>query len=95
MVNGTLDKPGDKDKGYTVEIAIPWAAFAKAKNAPPEARRHVAHELLRHEEQRRRGVVAHLRARATSTRRRASAASRGPPPICPVRRPRARQLPRH
>jgi cellulose/xylan binding protein with CBM9 domain len=35
-IDGTMDKPGDKDKGYTVEIAIPWASFAKAKNHPPK-----------------------------------------------------------
>jgi hypothetical protein len=37
VVDGTLDKPGDKDKGYTVELAIPWSSFAKAKNHPPKA----------------------------------------------------------
>jgi Carbohydrate family 9 binding domain-like len=36
VVDGTLDKPGDKDKGYTVEIAIPWSSFAKAKVHPPK-----------------------------------------------------------
>jgi hypothetical protein len=36
VVDGTLDKPGDKDKGYTVEIAIPWASFSKAKTHPPK-----------------------------------------------------------
>ncbi|HKQ69598.1 MAG TPA: carbohydrate-binding family 9-like protein, partial [Polyangiaceae bacterium] len=36
VVDGTLDKPGDKDKGYTVEIALPWASFTKAKNRPPK-----------------------------------------------------------
>ncbi|KAK4045067.1 hypothetical protein OUZ56_032475 [Daphnia magna] len=35
VVKGTLDKPEDKDEGYTVETAIPWSAFAKAKNHPP------------------------------------------------------------
>ena len=35
-VTGTLDKPGDKDGGYTVEIAIPWSSFGKAKAAPPK-----------------------------------------------------------
>ena len=34
---GTIDKPDDKDEGYTVEAAIPWAAFEKgAKNRPPK-----------------------------------------------------------
>jgi hypothetical protein len=37
VVDGTMDKPGDKDKGYTVEMAIPWASFTKAKNHPPKA----------------------------------------------------------
>jgi hypothetical protein len=37
VVDGTLDKPGDKDKGYTVEVAIPWSSFTKAKNHPPKA----------------------------------------------------------
>ncbi len=36
IVDGTMDKPGDKDKGYTVEIAIPWSSFTKAKNHPPK-----------------------------------------------------------
>ena len=34
-VRGTLDKAGDKDEGYTVEIKIPWTSFHKAgKKAP-------------------------------------------------------------
>ena len=37
VVDGTMDKPGDKDKGYNVEIAIPWSSFGKAKNHPPKA----------------------------------------------------------
>ncbi len=36
VVKGTVDKADDKDEGYTVEAAIPWAAFAKAKNHPPQ-----------------------------------------------------------
>ncbi len=36
VIDGTLDKPGDKDKGYTVEAKIPWSAFHKAKQAPPK-----------------------------------------------------------
>jgi len=37
VVKGTIDKPGDRDEGYTVEAAIPWAAFEKgAKNRPPK-----------------------------------------------------------
>lgn len=36
-VQGTVGKSGDdsSDEGYTVEMAIPWAAFSKAKKAPP------------------------------------------------------------
>jgi hypothetical protein len=36
VVNGTLDKADDKDVGYSVEAAIPWAAFGKAKSHPPK-----------------------------------------------------------
>ncbi len=37
VVKGTIDKPGDKDEGYTVEAAIPWKAFEKgAKELPPK-----------------------------------------------------------
>lgn len=37
VVHGTIDNPGDKDEGYTVEASIPWAAFEKgAKNHPPK-----------------------------------------------------------
>ena len=32
-VQGTLDTPGDKDTGYTVEASIPWSAFVKAASA--------------------------------------------------------------
>lgn len=35
-INGTLDKDGDKDKGYTVEIKLPWKSLDKAKTVPPE-----------------------------------------------------------
>jgi hypothetical protein len=34
-VDGTLDKPGDADKGYVVEAMIPWKSFSKAKKVPP------------------------------------------------------------
>jgi cellulose/xylan binding protein with CBM9 domain len=27
-LNGTINHPGDRDRGWTVELAIPWAAFA-------------------------------------------------------------------
>jgi hypothetical protein len=36
VVKGALDKPGQKDAGYTVEAAIPWASFDKATNHPPK-----------------------------------------------------------
>jgi hypothetical protein len=36
VIDGTIDKSDDKDKGYTVEMAIPWASFTKAKNHPPK-----------------------------------------------------------
>jgi hypothetical protein len=32
-VEGTIDQPKDHDEGFTVEMAIPWSAFASA-NAP-------------------------------------------------------------
>lgn len=35
VLKGTLDKSDDKDEGYTVEFAVPWAAFTKAKKSPP------------------------------------------------------------
>ncbi len=38
VVRGTLDgkKSDNKDNGYTVEAAIPWAAFDKVPNHPPK-----------------------------------------------------------
>jgi hypothetical protein len=33
-LNGTLDKPGDKDTGWTVEARIPWTAFAPTGGKP-------------------------------------------------------------
>jgi hypothetical protein len=38
-VYGTLNQPGDRDNGWSVEIAIPWLALEEAANrsAPPEA----------------------------------------------------------
>jgi hypothetical protein len=35
VVDGTLDKSDDEDKGYVVEIMIPWKSFDKAKQVPP------------------------------------------------------------
>lgn len=36
-INGTLNNPHDKDKGWTVEMALPWTALAQYahKAAPP------------------------------------------------------------
>jgi len=37
-VQGTLDKADDKDEGYVVEVAIPWAAYTKgAATLPPKS----------------------------------------------------------
>jgi hypothetical protein len=36
VVDGTIDKSDDVDKGYVVEAAIPWKSFSKAKKTPPE-----------------------------------------------------------
>jgi hypothetical protein len=33
-VLGTLNQPRDKDRGWTVEIAMPWAAFGEAARMP-------------------------------------------------------------
>ncbi len=35
-VDGTVDKSSDADKGYTVEVMIPWKSFGKAAKLPPE-----------------------------------------------------------
>jgi len=34
-VEGTLDDVSDRDRGYSVEMKIPWRAFSKAKQTPP------------------------------------------------------------
>lgn len=34
-VQGTLDRDDDEDQGYTVEAAIEWSSFSKAKRLPP------------------------------------------------------------
>jgi hypothetical protein len=38
-INGTLNKPGDTDKGWTVEIAFPWEVLKECahKDAPPKS----------------------------------------------------------
>jgi hypothetical protein len=33
-LGGTLDKPGDRDRGWSVEGRIPWSAFASAGGKP-------------------------------------------------------------
>jgi hypothetical protein len=33
-LDGTLDQPGDRDLGWTVEGRIPWSAFANGKAKP-------------------------------------------------------------
>jgi len=35
VLDGTIDKADDADKGYTVEAQIPWKSFSKAKTVPP------------------------------------------------------------
>ncbi len=35
-LDGTLDDSSDRDRGYVVELQIPWKAFVGAKRAPPE-----------------------------------------------------------
>lgn len=37
QLHGTLNNSQDKDKGYTVELRIPWVSFDKAKRVPPRA----------------------------------------------------------
>jgi hypothetical protein len=34
VVDGTLDHPGDQDRGWTVEARIPWSAFALTGGKP-------------------------------------------------------------
>jgi hypothetical protein len=33
-LDGTLDQPGDRDRGWSVEGRIPWSAFALAGGKP-------------------------------------------------------------
>ncbi|MES2127323.1 MAG: carbohydrate-binding family 9-like protein [Pseudomonadota bacterium] len=33
-LNGTLNQPGDRDQGWTVELAIPWRALREGQGAP-------------------------------------------------------------
>jgi len=33
-VNGTINDPGDRDEGWTVEIALPWKVLAEKANRP-------------------------------------------------------------
>lgn len=34
-IDGTIDKDDDTDKGYVVELFVPWKSLGKAKKAPP------------------------------------------------------------
>ncbi|MCC6216674.1 MAG: carbohydrate-binding family 9-like protein [Polyangiaceae bacterium] len=34
-IDGTIDKDDDTDKGYVVELFVPWKSFTKAKKSPP------------------------------------------------------------
>ena len=34
-VDGTMDDDSDRDRGYVVELKIPWSSLAKAKHSPP------------------------------------------------------------
>jgi hypothetical protein len=36
VVDGSLDRPGDKDKGWTVEGKIPWSIFAPSGGRPKD-----------------------------------------------------------
>jgi hypothetical protein len=36
-IDGTLNMRGDTDKGWTLELAIPWANFEELSRRPPEA----------------------------------------------------------
>ena len=47
-VRGTLNRPGDKDDGWSIEIAMPWKVLAEAAPGAraPRGRRAVARELL-------------------------------------------------
>lgn len=36
-ISGTIDDDSDIDKGYAVEVKLPWKSFTKAKRSPPEA----------------------------------------------------------
>jgi hypothetical protein len=35
-LDGSVDKSTDEDRGYTVEVMIPWKSFSKAAKLPPE-----------------------------------------------------------
>jgi hypothetical protein len=37
VIDGSIDNPKDEDEGYVVEARIPWKAFDKAQQAPPQA----------------------------------------------------------
>ena len=56
-MHGDIDKAGT-DQGYTVEAAIPWAAFTKAANHPPKNGDVWRMNFYAMKTQRRRRVVA-------------------------------------
>jgi hypothetical protein len=38
FLDGTLNRPTDRDRGWTVELAIPWLSLAEAANVPTPPR---------------------------------------------------------
>ena len=65
-LDGTVDKSTDEDRGYTVEAFDALEVLRQSRKAPARSRLIVAHQLLRHEEQRRRLLVTHLGPRQLS-----------------------------
>ncbi len=47
-LRGTINRPGDRDDGWTVELAMPWRILREAapEQPCPEGRRAVARELF-------------------------------------------------
>jgi hypothetical protein len=35
-ISGTLDDDSDRDRGYAVELKVPWTSLSKAKRTPPQ-----------------------------------------------------------
>lgn len=57
-IDGTLDKRDDTDKGWTVEMAIPYGSIADAPNTPPKAGNKWRLNLFRMERPKKRGTIA-------------------------------------